>query len=268
MQLDEVAYPILMARTVGLTDKAFYLAHIKRAADYVVAHGPAFGNERWEEQAGYSPSTIAAEIAGLAAAGAIADRNGDAAGARIYRATADQYQRMIKTWTVTTTGPLSPEPYFIRLSKTGDPNAAISYNLGNGGPDADQRAVMDAGFLELPRLGILPADDPTIAASLPLVDQVIGKTTNSGQGFYRYGVDTPGTEDGYGDCNVDDSTSCTVQGKPWAGVCGGPGAEQGIRPPLAGAGRGTGRARDRHRERPGGRRVCGATWPPPRPASG
>ncbi len=50
VQLDEVAYPILMARTVGLTDNAFYLAHIKRAADYVVAHGPAFGNERWEEQ--------------------------------------------------------------------------------------------------------------------------------------------------------------------------------------------------------------------------
>jgi glucan 1,4-alpha-glucosidase len=220
VQLDEVAYPILMARTVGLTDRAFYLAHIKRAADYVVAHGPAFGNERWEEQAGYSPSTIAAEIAGLAAAGTIAARNGDDAGARIYRATADHYQRMIKTWTVTTTGPLSTQPYFIRLSKTGDPNAATVYNLGNGGPDADQRAVIDAGFLELPRLGVLPTDDPAIANSLPLVDQVIGRTTNSGQGFYRYGVDTPGTEDGYGDCNVDDSTSCTVQGKPWAGVCG------------------------------------------------
>ena len=242
VQLDEVAYPILMARTVGLTDNAFYLAHIKRAADYVVAHGPAFGNERWEEQSGYSPSTIAAEIAGLAAAGTIAARNGDAAGARIYRATADHYQRMIKTWTVTTNGPLSTEPYFIRLSKTGDPNAAITYNLGNGGPDADQRAVMDAGFLELPRLGILPADDPTVAASLPLVDQVIGKTTNSGQGFYRYGVDTPGTEDGYGDCNVDDSTNCTVQGKPWAGACDGPGPEPGLRSPLAGAGRRTGRA--------------------------
>ena len=219
VQLDEVAYPILMARTVGLTDNAFYLAHIKRAADYVVAHGPAFGNERWEEQAGYSPSTIAAEIAGLVAAGVIADRNGDAVGARIYRGTADQYQRMVKTWTVTTNGPLSTDPYFIRLSKTGDPDAVITYNLGNGGPDADQRAVLDAGFLELPRLGVLPADDPTIAASLTLVDRVIGKTTSSGQGFYRYGVVAPGTEDGYGDCNVDDSTSCTSQGKPWAGTC-------------------------------------------------
>ncbi len=64
VQLDEVAYPILMARTVGLTDSAFYTAHIKRAADFVVAHGPSFGSERWEEQSGYSPSTIAAEIAG------------------------------------------------------------------------------------------------------------------------------------------------------------------------------------------------------------
>jgi len=219
VQLDEVAYPILMARTIGLTDKAFYLAHLKPAADYVVAHGPAFGSERWEEQAGYSPSTIAAEIAGLAAAGAIAEKNGDAAGARIYRATADHYQRMIKTWTVTSTGPLSADPYFIRLSKTGDPNAATVYNLGNGGPDADQRAVIDAGFLELPRLGILPSSDPDVARSLSVVDQVVKRTTTSGEGFYRYGTSSVGSEDGYGDCNVGDSTSCTVQGKPWAGVC-------------------------------------------------
>ena len=167
-QLDEVAYPILMARTVGLTGKAFYTQHIKRAADYIVAHGPAFGNERWEEQAGYSPSTIAAEIAGLAAAGAIAEKNGDTAGARIYRATADHYQRNVKGWTVTTNGPLDPKPYFIRLSKTGDPNAAITYNLGNGGPDADQRVVIDQGFLELARLGAFRSTDaPTSCARSP-----------------------------------------------------------------------------------------------------
>ncbi len=219
-QLDEVAYPILMARTVGLTDKAFYEAHIKRAADFVVSRGPSFGSERWEEQSGYSPSTIAAEIAGLTAAGAIAQLNGDAAGARVYRATADYYQRNVKKWTVTSNGPLSADPYFIRLSKNSDPNSAFTYNLGNGGPDADQRSVIDAGFLELPRLGVLPADDADVAATLPLVDQVIGKMTSSGQGYYRYGVDTPGTEDGYGDCHVDDPTDCTIEGKPWAGECG------------------------------------------------
>ena len=224
-QLDEVAYPILMARTVGLTDKAFYAEHIKRAADFVVAHGPSFGSERWEEQSGYSPSTIAAEIAGLAAAGWIAEKNGDAAGARIYRATADHYQRNIKGWTVTTNGPLSPQPYFIRLSKTGDPNAAIRYNLGNGGPTADQRSVIDQGFLELPRLGVLRSDDADVQRSLAVVDAVIRRTTSSGDGLYRYGTPSAGTEDGYGDCNTDDPTDCAVEGKPWAGNCPGPVAQ-------------------------------------------
>ena len=220
-QLDEVAYPILMARTVGLTDSAFYTQHIKRAADFVVAHGPSFGSERWEEQSGFSPSTIAAEIAGLAAAGAIAEINGDAAGARVYRATADHYQRNIKTWTRTTQGTLSADPYFIRLSRSGDPNSAESYNLGNGGPTADQRSVIDAGFLELTRLGELPQTDPDIVRSLALVDSVISRDTPSGTGFYRYGTTGAGTEDGYGDCNTSDGTDCTVQGKPWAGACQG-----------------------------------------------
>ena len=51
-----------------------YSDHIKPAANYLVAHGPAFGVERWEEQSGYSPSTIAAEIAGLVAAADLARR--------------------------------------------------------------------------------------------------------------------------------------------------------------------------------------------------
>lgn len=220
VQLDEVAYPILMARTVGLTDSDFYNDEIRPAADFLIAHGPSFGSERWEEQSGFSPSTIAAEIAGLTAAGAVAEINGDTVRARIYRATADHYQRSIKGWTVTTNGPLSSDPYFIRLSKNSDPNAAVTYNLGNGGPDADQRAIIDAGFLELPRLGILPTDDADVANSIDVVDSVIARSTDSGDGFYRYGTINAGTEDGYGDCNLDDATDCTVQGKPWAGVCG------------------------------------------------
>jgi glucoamylase len=226
-QLDEVAYPILMARTVGLTGHTFYVQHIKRAADFLVAHGPSFGSERWEEQSGYSPSTISAEIAGLTAAGWIAQKNGDLVGARVYRATADDFQRNVKTWTLTTDGALSASPYFIRLSKSGDPDAAITYNLGNGGPTVDQRSVIDQGFLEYTRLGILPANDPDVANSLGVVDQVIKATTPSGTGFYRYGVDTPGTEDGYGDCNTGDPTSCTLQGQPWTGFCPGQGQNQG-----------------------------------------
>src|SRR6266852_2000371 len=83
-QLDETAYPLLMADQLHLTDHALYEQHIKPAANFVAAHGPSFGVERWEEQSGYSPSTIAAEIAGLVAAADIAAANGDTASANVW----------------------------------------------------------------------------------------------------------------------------------------------------------------------------------------
>ena len=200
-QLDETSYPLLMADQLHLTDHDLYEHHIKPAANFVAAHGPSSGVERWEEQSGYSPSTIAAEIAGLVAAADLADANNDPASAAVWRGTADDFQRSIKGWTVTTNGPYAPR-YFIRLSKTGDPNAAISYNVGNGGPTLDQRQVIDQGFLELARLGALPASDPDILASLPVVDAKIRNSTAAGDGFHRY------NGDGYGDRSSD--------GRPWA----------------------------------------------------
>jgi glucoamylase len=215
-QLDEAAYPILMALESGLAgDKNLYTSHIRPDADFLVANGPSDGVERWEEQSGYSPSTIAAEIAGLTAAASIASDNGDPARAQLYQATADDYQRMIKTWTVTTTGPDAPS-YFIRLSKTGDPNAAVSYSLGNGGPTLDQRSVVDGGFQELVRLGELPATDPDVQASLKVIDSHIAVSTPSGTGYYRYGDNAAsGSADGYGDCYQPSQTSCTTTGAPW-----------------------------------------------------
>ena len=68
--------------------------------------------------------------------------------------------------------------------------------------------------------GFFPSTTPTSPTRSSVVDAVIAATTASGDGFYRYGTITPGTEDGYGDCNVGDATDCTIQGKPWAGVCG------------------------------------------------
>jgi glucan 1,4-alpha-glucosidase len=200
-QLDETAYPILMAYQLGLTDPSLYADHIKPAANFVASRGPAFGVERWEEQSGFSPSTIAAEIAGLVAAAELARANGDTASAAIWLGVADSWQRQVKDWTVTTSGPHASR-YFIRLSKTGDPNAAISYNVGNGGPTLDQREVIDAGFLELVRLGELPVDDPDVLRSLQVVDATIKSTTASGPGWHRY------NGDGYGDRASD--------GRPWA----------------------------------------------------
>ncbi len=216
LQLDEVAYPILMDLKAGLaSDASLWADHVRPAADFLVANGPSDGVERWEEQTGYSPSTIAAEIGGLTAASVIAADHGDQQRARLYQATADYFQRSIKSWTVTTTGPDGPS-YFIRLSKTGDPNAATTYSLGNGGPTVDQRSVIDGGFQELVRLGELPVSDPDVQASLGVLDKQISVSTPSGTGYYRYGTSAAdGSADGYGDCYQPSQTSCTVTGAPW-----------------------------------------------------
>ena len=69
------AYPILMAHAARADRRRRSTQnHIKPAANFVAAHGPSFGVERWEEQSGFSPSTIAAEIAGLVAAADLARR--------------------------------------------------------------------------------------------------------------------------------------------------------------------------------------------------
>jgi len=217
-QLDETAYPILMAYLAGLGgDDALWTDHIKPAADFLVAHGPSYGVERWEEQSGYSPSTIAAEIAGLTAAAAIASEHHDRADAAVYQATADDFQRNVESWTVTTNGPDSTSPYFLRLSKTGDPNADTSYNLSNGGPTVAQDTVIDGGFQELVRLGELAPSSPVFTNSLSVLDAAIAVKTPSGTGYYRYGTNAAdGSADGYGDCStVHSQTSCTTDGEPW-----------------------------------------------------
>jgi glucoamylase len=216
-QLDETADPILMAYLAGLGgDDALWTDHIKPAADFLVAHGPSYGVERWEEQSGYSPSTIAAEIAGLTAAAAIATEHHDTADARVYQATADDFQRNVQGWTVTSTGPDSTSPYFIRLSKTGDPNAATTYNLSNGGPTVAQDTVIDGGFQELVRLGELSPSAPVVKNSLSVLDSTISVKTPSGTGYYRYGTNAAdGSADGYGDCYQPSQTSCTTVGEPW-----------------------------------------------------
>jgi glucoamylase len=215
-EIDEVAYPLLMAWEAGLAgEKSFYRRHIRPAADYMVDHGPETGAERWEEHPGYSPSTIAAEIAGLVAAGKLAAAVGDTARADLYDATADDYQRNVKRWTVTTTGPDGPR-YFIRESVDGDPNTAQTYDLGNGSRNhVDQRSIIDAGFLELTRLGELSAHDADVQASLSVVDSVLERQTASGPGWHRYGIKSHGATDGYGDCYVPDPTTCSPTGKPW-----------------------------------------------------
>ncbi|MCW5960170.1 MAG: hypothetical protein KIS76_08400 [Pyrinomonadaceae bacterium] len=205
LQMDEVAYPLIMAYQLGRFDKATWENHVKRAADFIVKNGPATPQERWEEESGYSPSTIAAEIAGLVCAAEIAKANNDLESANIYLKTADDWQANIDKWTVTTNGKLSELPYYVRITQNGTPDAGDKIELNNGAGTFDEREIVDAGFLELVRLGIKSPDDPIIQNSVKVIDETIRVQTPNGDAFYRY------NHDGYGE--MDDGRRWNFDGK-------------------------------------------------------
>ena len=205
LQLDEVAFPLIMAYQLGKNDKTTWENHVKRAADFIVKTGPKTPQERWEEEGGYSPSTIAAEIAGLVCAANIARKNGDETSANLYLKTADEWQANVEKWTVTTNGKYSKEPYYVRITGNGKPDAGEKIELNNGAGFFDEREIVDAGFLELVRLGIKSPDDKIIQKSLKVIDKVIRVQTPNGDAFYRY------NHDGYGE--MDDGRRWNWDGK-------------------------------------------------------
>jgi len=197
VQLDEVAYPIILAWQLERFDRETYTQHVRPAAEYILRHGPYTPQERWEEEEGYSPSTIAAEIAGLICAADIARRLGRAEDAERYERTADRWAEGVQQWCYTTTGPWdegeAERGYYLRINNNRDPNDGFKLDINNGGGQHDERAIVDAGFLELVRLGIVPPDDPKILRSLRMVDRVIRVETPMGPGWRRYNYD------GYGE---------------------------------------------------------------------
>ena len=208
IQLDEVAFPILLAwrlrRENALQDFDPY-PMVMRAAGYLIRNGPATQQERWEEAGGYSPSTLAASIAALVCAVCFARERGDEDTAMFIEEYADFLACHVEDWTVTTEGTLVPgiERHFIRIHPVNvydscpneSPNRGI-IAVANQRPDAQKvypgKEVVDAGFLELVRYGMRRPDDPLIVDSLRVVDAALKVNTPVGPCWRRY------NHDGYG----------------------------------------------------------------------
>jgi glucoamylase len=216
LQLDEVADPIILAWQLGKRDAGTW-EHVRRAADFIVGHGPQTPQERWENQSGYSPATIGAQIAALVCAADLAKANGEPAARDRYLATADAWRSRLRTWTVTTNGPYSPKPYFLRLTKDGNADAGTTYDIGDSGPNGvDQRAVVDPSFLELVRLGVLPPGDPAVRNSLTVVDRRLGVRTPNGTFWHRYDFDGYGERADGGDWDIGfPAGSRATRGRVW-----------------------------------------------------
>jgi glucoamylase len=208
IQLDEVAFPILLALRLSqqsaLQDFDPYPMVLKAAA-YLLRHGPVTQQERWEEASGYSPSTLASNIAALIGAACFCRQRADKATAEFLEQYADFLESHVDAWTVTTEGTLVPgiRRHYIRILPDGvdnpdpaeDPNSGILKiaNLAAGTQNSfPAKEIVDAGFLELVRYGIRKPDDPIIADSLKVVDAVLKVDTPVGPVWHRY------NHDGYG----------------------------------------------------------------------
>jgi glucoamylase len=214
LQMDEVAFPIVLAHQLGRTGATDW-AHVKKSADYVVAHGPRTPQERWENATGYSPATIAAEIAGLVCAADIATKNSDSASAATYLAKADEWQETVESMTATKTGPYSASQYYLRVTKNGHPDSGDMMQVSDGGPLIDERKVVDPSFLDLVRLGVKRADNPVITNSVRVVDDQLSYLTANGRFWHRASFDGYGEQADGGQWEPSDPGSHKTIGRGW-----------------------------------------------------
>jgi glucoamylase len=208
LQLDEIAAPILLAWRIqragvslGNFDPTFLTQH---AAAYLILQGPVTGQERWEENAGYSPSTLATVIAASVCAAEFAKQHGDADTAAFLLAYADWLAWHIEEWTVTSQGELVDgiPRHYIRINPTNpnspDPHAdpnETTLQIANGGGLHPARNVVGGDFLHLVRFGIRSADDPLIRDSIKVIDRILEHDLPQGPCWRRYNHDGYGEKD-------------------------------------------------------------------------
>jgi glucoamylase len=224
VQLDESAFPIMLAWRLhkeNLLDGFDPFQMVKAAASYILRRGPASPQERWEEDAGISPSTLAAEIAALVCAAEMAKAQGDTAMANLCLRTSDYWATNIEEWTYTTHCELleGHAEGYVRiesidpdsLESQPDPNTGVVQirNRPAGESGFPVYDIIDGGFLELVRYGIRAATDHHVLKSLEIYDAVLKVDTPCGPCWHRY------NHDGYGQKANGDPFDGTGVGRAW-----------------------------------------------------
>src|SRR6185503_12311424 len=152
----------------------------------------------WEENSGYSPSTLAWEIAALVC---VAEMIQGREARNFLLEYADWLSAHLEEWTVTHRGELveGKPRHYVRISPA-DPNRpqvfedadSAMIQIANGGGLHPARNVVSTDFLELVRLGVRAADDPIVLESVSVVDAVLKRKLPQGPCWRRY------NHDGYG----------------------------------------------------------------------
>ncbi|HTM40235.1 MAG TPA: glucan 1,4-alpha-glucosidase [Terriglobales bacterium] len=228
IQMDETALPILLVdllrRESALSDGqlADFWPMVRRAAGFVVRNGPVTQQDRWEEDPGYSPFTLAAEIAGLLVAAELAEMHHEPALAVLFRETADAWNANIERWIYQVGGPLARklniDGYYVRVAPpdTADPDctsALEGYVPIKNRPPADTlepaSSIVSPDALALVRFGLRAPDDPRIISTVKAIDALLKVDLPQGPSWHRY------NDDGYGEHEDGSAFDGTGTGRAW-----------------------------------------------------
>ena len=210
IQMDETAFPVLLVdlarreKALGKSDLTSLWPMVRKAASFIVRYGPVTQQDRWEEDAGYSPFTLAVEIAALLVAADLADRNNEPGVAAYLRETADTWNANIEHWVYVTGTELAKrsgvEGYYVRIAPAEKADAASpaagfvpikNRPVGQSTEPASQIVSPDA--LALVRFGLRAPDDPRILNTVKVIDALLKVETPLGPAWHRY------NDDGYGE---------------------------------------------------------------------
>ncbi len=231
VQLDECAFPVLlleMAWRDGAVARPVLPAYwpmVARAMGFVIRNGPQTNQDRWEENSGYTPFTLAVQIAGLLAAADLAEacELEDVAG--YLRDTADAWNEQIEDWIYVSNTRLAREVgvagYYIRIAPEvpgegrAEPLGTVEVRnrfAGTCNVAADDLISTDA--LALVRFGLRAADDPRIVDTVKVIDHVLRVDLPYGPGWRRY------NGDGYGEHEDGRAYDGTGIGRVWPLLAG------------------------------------------------
>ena len=231
IQLDECAFPILlldMASRAGALPRpllATYWPMVSRAAGYVCTHGPLTGQDRWEENAGYTPFTLAVQVAALLAAADIAEACEVEGIADFLRDTADAWNEQIEDWIYVTDTPLAQQVgvggYYVRIAPPvpGEaramPRGMVEVrNRYAGSSCVEADALISTDALALVRFGLRAADDVRMRDTVAVIDHVLRVELPGGSGWRRY------NGDGYGEHEDGSAFNGTGVGRVWPLLAG------------------------------------------------
>jgi glucoamylase len=231
IQMDETAFPILLTdlarreKALEAGDLARLWPMVRKAAGFLVQNGPVTAQDRWEEDPGYSPFTLAAEISALLAAADLADLNGDARAGRYLRETADTWNSMIERWIYATGTDLARqvgvEGYYVRVAS---PDIAEAASPSKGfvpiknrppGQNLEQAAhIVSPDALALVRFGLRAPEDARVLNTVKVIDTLLKSELPYGPGWHRY------NDDGYGEHVDGEPFDGTGVGRVWPLLAG------------------------------------------------